>query len=543
MALGQPALLGSLGSVSALCGFALFFLTSTHLPKKRKFLEATIWFASVQAVQLFWMTSLEFQGGGIWAIYLLLSLFLGLQFGFFSLLVSHSLSWLQVYGCAACWVVLEWSRLYWGCGFSLNPIGLSLCHFISSLQLASLIGVLGLSFWVMVVNLVFLKAFLEKNRKIAAFALVLGIFPYVFGAGHLQWHNGMVEEEQKLFSAALVQTDWLPCQKIPWLHRLESFVQPLEQWRQMLQGIASLKGGKIDLLVFPESALSFAADKPLYSLGVVREFFASLSLEGFDADKAFPSLSPPYCTLYLSGGQTGIYVNHLFIAQTIANYLATKVVIGLDHTEKEKHFNSAFYLEPYSQKVLRYDKQILLPLAEASPFDFCRKWLAQYGLVAFFTPGKAHSLWGESPLISPSICYEETFSDLLWEARKQGAELFVNVTNDNYYPGSSLYKQHLFHARVRAVENGVPLLRACNGGGSAIIDSWGRILQGGVARDPGIITYQFAFHNYNTIFSYYGQKGVVGSCFVILFFYLCRLMRDFLEANKGIRLLLLGSKK
>ncbi|MBI3508591.1 MAG: hypothetical protein HY069_03000, partial [Chlamydiia bacterium] len=116
-------------------------------------------------------------------------------------------------------------------------------------------------------------------------------------------------------------------------------------------------------------------------------------------------------------------------------------------------------------------------------------------------------------------------------------------TNDNYYPNSSLYKQHLFHARVRAVENGVPLIRSCNGGGSGVIDSLGRVLKGGISKEIGVITCQFPFHNYNTIFSYYGQRGVVKSCFVILFFYLCGLLRDLLEANKGIRVLSLGSKK
>lgn len=543
VAWGQPALIGPLGAVSALFGFFLFFLPLLHASKREKFFAATLWFSSVQAIQLFWMTSLEFQGSGIVILYLVLSLFLGLQFGLFALSVTRPLSWLQLGGCSAFWALMEWSRLFVGCGFSWNPIGLSLCHFTESLQFASVVGVLGLSFWVMGVNLLFLKAVLERRGKIVTTALVLGLFPYLFGLVHLRIHDAQMDQNTKRLSAALLQTDWLPCQKIPWVNRLETFIPPLEQWKQIVSMASGLYNKPLDLLVLPEAAVSFPANKPLFPLPLIQDFFSSLQLEGFDGAKFFPHLSPPYATLYLSGGQTGIYVNHLFIAQTLSNYLGSKIVLGLDHTEQGIHFNSAFYLQPQSNLVSRYDKQILLPLAEAPPFFFLKRWLKRYGLVEFFTPGKGNCLWGDGPLFAPSICYEETFSDLLWEARRQGAQCCVNMTNDNYYPNSSLYKQHLFHARVRAVENGVPLLRACNGGGSAVIDSLGRILQGGITKKVGVISCQFTFYNYNTIFSYYGQSGVVGICFFILFFYLLGLWRDFLEANKGIRLLLLGPKK
>ena len=54
--------------------------------------------------------------------------------------------------------------------------------------------------------------------------------------------------------------------------------------------------------------------------------------------------------------------------------------------------------------------------------------------------------------------------------------LLVNLTSDVWYPNSRLPKQHFDHARLRTVENGIPLIRACNTGITGGIDSLGRII-------------------------------------------------------------------
>jgi apolipoprotein N-acyltransferase len=58
-----------------------------------------------------------------------------------------------------------------------------------------------------------------------------------------------------------------------------------------------------------------------------------------------------------------------------------------------------------------------------------------------------------------------------------GAELFVSVSNDAWFPHSRLARQHFDHGRIRAVENGAPMLRSCNSGITCGIDAFGRTVQ------------------------------------------------------------------
>ncbi len=58
----------------------------------------------------------------------------------------------------------------------------------------------------------------------------------------------------------------------------------------------------------------------------------------------------------------------------------------------------------------------------------------------------------------------------------KGANLLVNLTSDIWYPYSSLPQSHFDHARLRAVELGMPLARSCNTGITGAVDSFGRVL-------------------------------------------------------------------
>jgi len=186
-------------------------------------------------------------------------------------------------------------------------------------------------------------------------------------------------------------------------------------------------------------------------------------------------------------------------------------------------FSAALRYSPGKFSSERYEKQILVPLAEYVPFEWCRSLVAGYGITEFYTHGRESKVFAGPQPISLSICYEETFPDVMREGRIKGAELFVNLTNDNWYPNSKLPKQHFDHARIRAVENGTPLLRACNSGITAVINARGELVDQ-LKAPEGVLFATVPQGSFSTLYTFFGDALILGISlgFMISFFLFSR---------------------
>jgi apolipoprotein N-acyltransferase len=114
-----------------------------------------------------------------------------------------------------------------------------------------------------------------------------------------------------------------------------------------------------------------------------------------------------------------------------------------------------------------------------------------------------------------SVCYEETYGHIMRENRQLGAQLLVNLTNDGWYPQSKLSQQHFYHAIPRTVENGIALVRACNTGISAAVDSLGRVVARLAADDgpeelqPEVLRVSVPTYHYFTLYSFWGDAFIL----------------------------------
>jgi apolipoprotein N-acyltransferase len=140
-------------------------------------------------------------------------------------------------------------------------------------------------------------------------------------------------------------------------------------------------------------------------------------------------------------------------------------------------WNSLLAIDSQGTVVASYDKVHLVPFGEYIPFN--KEFPPIGGAIGrgSFEKGQAFvtlTLPGLPP-VSPTICYEAIFPGAVTAPGARPAWL-VNATNDAWFGTSSGPYQHLASARLRAVEEGLPMIRAANTGVSAVIDAYGRIL-------------------------------------------------------------------
>ena len=142
-------------------------------------------------------------------------------------------------------------------------------------------------------------------------------------------------------------------------------------------------------------------------------------------------------------------------------------------------WNSIQAIDRRGEIIAQYDKHHLVPFGEYLPFRPLLSWFGLDKIVqgaGDFVAGGGPALLRVAalPPFRPLICYEAIFpSEVAAPAR---AAWLLNVTNDAWYGDSSGPRQHLVMAQARAVEQGVPLVRATNTGISAVTDAYGRIV-------------------------------------------------------------------
>ncbi|WP_255564270.1 apolipoprotein N-acyltransferase [Mameliella sp. CS4] len=159
----------------------------------------------------------------------------------------------------------------------------------------------------------------------------------------------------------------------------------------------------------------------------------------------------------------------------------SRVLLGVQRADQAGYYNSLIVLAPGGGVQALYDKHHLVPFGEYMPAAalFARWNIA--GLAARaeggYTPGPGPQVIDMGPLGSalPLICYEAVFPQDVNGAPLR-PDMLIQITNDAWFGTWSGPFQHLAQARIRSIEQGLPMLRAANTGVSAVIDGAGRVL-------------------------------------------------------------------
>ncbi len=347
---------------------------------------------------------------------------------------------------AVFWVLTEWLRSWIFTGFPWNLMGSVWTFAPEMLQLASLTGVWGLSLVTLLAAAA--PAALAGRAAISggaarAATLVFLILPV------LAWGGGAL----RLASAPDPETHVVPDVM---LRLVQPNVQQSLKWRSELRNghvndIIRLSRApgfeKVTHVIWPETAIPFllsndARDAQLRSVIAAAAPANGLLLTGVPR---------------MGGGQPGA---------------TERPVEGRPLT-----WNSFQAFDASGAARATYDKFHLVPFGEYVPFR---------GLLSFskLTAGRGDFSSGPGPTTlalpglppaSPLICYEIIFPGQVVDSENRPGWI-LNVTNDAWFGDSSGPRQHFASARLRAAEEGIPVIRVANTGISGVIDGYGRVL-------------------------------------------------------------------
>jgi apolipoprotein N-acyltransferase len=461
-------------------------VTATHY-LRRSALGGYVFGVAWYVLNCYWIYATMHIYGGIGSlascgILLLYSLVLGLYFGVFGLLIaltrraSGGLAWPLILA-PFYWVALEFAasritRVPW------DQLGYSQVDNFLLTQLAPVTGVYGISFVLMVGNALFAAALLACPR---ARRLRLAFGAFLFAGGLQLGILAAPPASPTEATAVLLQQNLDVTESNDWFgpewdrHTAEFVALSLKSCGPYFAGMPEpnpvpvtprcpLPAAKPDLVAWPESPSPFR-----------------------EADPRFQRLM---AELTAKSGSPAVIGN----IGTWQNQGTTEI------------FNSAEFVAPDGHFLGRYDKIHLVPFGEYVPFKDMLSFAGTLtqGVSNFSRGGVRKVFISNDHRFGVFICYEAVFADEVRQFAKNGAEVFVNISDDGWYGDTSAPWQHFNMARMRAIENRRWIVRATNSGVTAAVDPFGRVTQ---SAPRHVLTSLAVRYGYRGDVTFYARHG------------------------------------
>ena len=368
-----------------------------------------------------------------------LALFTALGFALARVIWTKDAS--RILALAAALTIGEWLRGHVLTGFPWNAFGYALTEPLALAQSASLIGLWGLTF--LSVAIFASPAVLIDGRRTRrpwlapAAALVLLIAMGAYGAIRLSLHPTEFVDKVKL---RIMQPDLQQDVKFNYAAKA-SVMQKYLSLSDRSTGPQSTGVRDATILIWPESAFPFFLAREADAMAQIADLL-------------------PKGTILITG-----------------SVRAPDLPPG---TRITRAYNSIYVIDHDGSILSIYDKLHLVPFGEFLPFQGLMEKLGFVQLTKVqggFIPGTRRKTIAlpNAPRVLPLICYEAIFPGDI-ETRGDRPGWIVNLTNDGWFGISTGPHQHLQQARLRAIEEGLPLVRAANTGISVVTDPLGRIV-------------------------------------------------------------------
>ncbi len=393
---------------------------------------------------------------------------------------------------ALIWSLFEFLQQIGPFSFAWGFLGHSLFPWVELLQITPWMGVAGLSFFIVTVNLsiselfVYLQKnwkvlieklrwdFIKGNRNFAAVCLLCGLFVIVLLHGYGRYvirtyessfgRQGcppcVTNREIISYRVALIQGNFK--------QDVKQSLPVKEALHILLELSRSSLAENPDLIVWPESSIPVPIN---YWPSIVE------SINNFVEENEVDLLVGAVYGEYGSDKDWTFYNRALFFTPGLS----------LDFSDQSVDLSS----------VLFYDKMHLVPygewvpLGEYWPFGFIETLIEEAG-AGIFEPGQEQTIFTTEKGVrfAVAICFESTLAGQLAEAGQMNVDFLINITNDAWFKKSPGLKQHFIQSIFRAAENRCYVLRAANTGISGVIDPTGQVVKRIPTHQQGYCVYE-----------------------------------------------------
>lgn len=367
------------------------------------------------------------------------------------------------------WITVEFLTSLGQMAFPWNSLAYTQTYFPLLIQYASITGIYGVSFWIVLLNVLFYQLLINIHNKKKVIILIssitlLFLLPLMYGM--------------------IVTNDKVDIEKTVKVSLLQGNIDPYRKWTQGFRDSnftiykqLSLETVKLkpDLIIWPETA----------------------------------------ATCYLRYKKYYRY----FISEIVDSVKAPLLTGSVDYkwtdANKVKKYNAAFFIKPGERKLDYYHKIHLVPFSEKIPlideFAFLYDFLMKIDQnVGSFSSGDSYKVFhfntSSEKLVkfSAIICFDSVFPDLVRRFVKNGAEFIVIITNDGWFGRASGPYQHARIAVLRAIENRVWVVRCANTGISEFIDPYGSVIKKTKLLTKDILTHSITISETETFYQKYG---------------------------------------
>ena len=375
---------------------------------------------------------------------------------------------------AAVWMLAEYLRSVLFSGFSWNLLATTWTFAPIAMQGAAFLGAYGLglaSVLLFAAPAAFGNDARNRPLRSAVALAIVGLLPMLVGAGRFALAPRAGADTVPGVRLALIQGNI--AQQMKWLPQERANIVQI-----YLDLTAQAVRQGATHVVWPETAAPVALERA----GEVRAAIAAI----------------------LTGGNAKALV-------------AGTIRLSPENALKPEAWNSVQTFDALGRVIDTYDKAHLVPFGEYVPLrGFMPIERLTAGSVDFSAgPGPETIIVPGLPLVGPMICYEAIFPGAV-ASREARPGLLLNVTNDAWFGDSTGPRQHFAAARLRAVEEGLPLVRDAGTGISAIIDPYGRVLARLELGQRGIVEGPLPSALSPTLFGRFGNRIALAFASLVL---------------------------